>query len=280
MPGSLPGPAIVATGKAAAGSEAMKTRHTIWTGLLAALLLPGPGSLTLAAEVAPAVQEKFTKATALLKENRFAEALPVFQELAQQLPDSPGVLGNLGVVATKLGNHQLALQSRLRYLQLQPGDPAVMSAVMQNYQALGKIAERDAQRERIFKLWESLPAETKAQAKGYVRDDFTAGGTRFIATEFFEPFAPMYRAYRFDALDGEGKVIWFIALESGDSSTKVARELGNIGKSERIWSVDKYQERNHWSYGLMKSRPSYDTVRAMVVSVAEGKLAPMSSSSR
>lgn len=247
--------------------------------MVGVLMLAGAAAVQ-AGEVTEDIQAKFLRANELMRQKKFAEALPLLRELSVKVPDGPGIFGNLAIVATELGNHQLALDARLRYLQLRPNEPAEMGGVMLSYQALGRLKERDAQRDRIFALWASMPAAEKAKVKGYVRDQFNAGGLHFVVTEFFEPLAPVNRFYQFDAQDVARRTVYFFGLESGDATTNVARDLGNIGKTERIYSLDKYQDKTHSTYGLMKSRPSYDTVRGMVISAAEGRLPATSSSTR
>lgn len=261
----------------------MANWRDIQLGLTATLTLAAI-SVGWAGEVAPDAQAMFGKATVLIQEKKYAEALPLLRELALKMPDGPGVFGNLALVAMKLGNRELELQARLRYLELRPGEPREMAGVMQAYQALGKVKERDAQRERIFALWKSLPPADREKVKGYARDEFDAAGTHFVVTEYFEPAAPVNRVYRFDAVDASGRISYFFGLDSGDPTTNAARELSNIGKHERIYSLDRYETKgqvlNHATFGLMKAQPTYDTVRAMVIRVVEGRLPAISSSSR
>lgn len=261
----------------------MSTWRNLRFGVAAALVLAAspqawPG------EVSEDVQAKFSKATTLIQEKKFTEALPLLRELAVKVPDGPGIFGNLALVAHALGDRQLELQARLRYLELRPGDPKEMAGVMQAYQALGKLKERDAQREKIVALWNTLSPADKEKIKGYIRDEFDAAGMHFVVTEYLEPAAPVRLLYRFDVMDAAGKPAFIFGLESGDPTTNVARELGNIKPDERIYSLDRYETRGqasiHSTFGLMTKLPDYDTVRAMVVSAVEGRLPALSSSSR
>jgi hypothetical protein len=257
--------------------------RTLRLGILAAAALAA-GPLLQAAEPVPEIQQMFTKATSLIEQKKFAEALPLLRELALKVPDGPGIFGNLALVALRLGDRELELQARLRYLELRPGDPREMAGVMQAYQALGRLKERDAQRERIFTMWRALPAADREKVKGYDRDEFDAGGMHVIVTEYFEPAAPYNILYRFDAVDASRKTLYFFTLENGDATTNAAREMGSIRKDERIYSLDRYETRGqvntHSTFGLMTKRPDYDTVRTMVINAVEGRLPASSSSSR
>lgn len=236
------------------------------------------------AEAGSDVQALFAKANELLQEKKFAEALPLYQELAQKVPNGSGVFANMALAAEGMRDHELAVRARLRFLELRPDDPQQMGSLMGNYQALGKLAERDAQREKIFARWNALPPADKDRVKAYVRDEFDAGGVHFIVTEYFAPAAPVNRIYRFDAVDSARKILYFFGLETGDPTTNIARELGTIKKDERIYSLDRYETKgqmlHHASFGLMSRQPDYDTVRVMVVNAVEGRLPAASSSVR
>jgi hypothetical protein len=79
-------------------------------------------------------------------------------------------------------------------------------------------------------------------------------------------------------LDASHKPLYYYALESDDSTSTIAAELGQIGKNDRIYSLDKYDGQAHSTYQLLKALPTYGAVRASVISAVEGKLHPVSSS--
>lgn len=250
-------------------------------GMMAMLLCALMAASALPAEQAPdEAQDRFAQAAALLQENKPAEALPLLRELATTSPEAPGVFWNLGMAATSVGEKQLALDAWLRFRALRPADLQGMSKVVQAYQALGMTSERDAQREQILAWRAALPAEERAKVGSYVRDQFDAGGLHFVVEEYFEPASPLRHVYRFHAVDAQQKLAYYFALESNESTERMARQLGNIGPEERLFSLDRFEARSHATYTFLKGQPPYDVVRTMVLDAVEGRLRPVTSSTR
>ena len=225
-----------------------------------------------------AVQATFSSAVALLKADKFAEALPLLKELAVKAPDRPGVFWDLGIAATAVGDKQLALDAWLHYRDLKPDDVQALPKVIQGYQALGMTKERDSQRDRFLALRASLPAGERDKMAFYARDQFDAAGMHFVVLEYFEPHGPFGDLYRFEAVDSAHQPAYYFTLESDEKTTTTARQLGEIGKDERVYSLDKFEGRTHATFKLMRALPSYDTVRALVVDAAEGRIHPGASS--
>jgi tetratricopeptide (TPR) repeat protein len=268
--------------KAREGTQ-MATWRILRFGVLAVAAL-AMGSTLQAAEAPPELQEMFSRANQLIEQKNYAEALPLLRDLALKAPDASGVFNNLGLVALRLGDRELQAQSLQRYLELRPDEPQSMTRLMRAYQALGKVKERDAQRERIFTVWKALPAAEKEKTRDYLRDEFDVGEVHIMVIEIFEPAAPMNILYRFEAEDASRKPLYVFTLETGDSDTKFARERGTLRNDERIYSLDRYENNGqvsrHSTFGLMSKRPDYDAVRAMVVDAVEGRLRPVTSSTR
>lgn len=255
----------------------MKVRRGLMARWLCALVVtpawpaqPGPDE----------VQAQFAKAAALLQENKPAEALPLLRDLTTQAPEAAGVYWNLGMAATSVGEKQLALDAWLRFRALRPADLQGMSKVVQAYQALGMTRERDAQREQILAWRAALEQVERARITSYVRDQFDAGGLHFVVEEYFEPASPLRHVYRFHAVDAGQKLAYYFALESNESTEKMARQLGNIGPEERLFSLDRFESGGHATYTFLKGQPPYDVVRTMVLDAVEGRLRPVSSSTR
>ena len=244
--------------------------------LLVVTLLVGP--LARAGDAPDNVQTTFATAVALLQADKFAEALPLLRELARQAPDRPGVFWNLGIAATAVGEKQVALDAWLHYRDLKPDDAQAAARIIQSYQALGMTQERDAQRERLVALRASLPASEREKMPFYARDQFDAAGMHFVVLEYFEPHGPYGDLYRFEAVDAGHQLAYYFTIESDENTTAAARQLGEIRKDERIYSLDKFEGRTHSTFRLMNKLPPYDRIRAMVMDAAEGRIHPGASS--
>jgi tetratricopeptide (TPR) repeat protein len=262
----------------AMGGQGMHTRRFL-VGLWAWLACP----LLIAAEPPQDVQALFSRATTLMQNQQFAEAVPLLQAVTNQAPDRPGGFWNLGLAATAAGEKQLALDAWLHYHELKPDDPQGTARIIQAYQSLGMTRERDARCDELHAYWSALAPAEREKMPLFVRDQFDAGGTHFLVMEYFEPAAPLHHLYRFNALDSAQKIAYFFALESDDSTTQMAREMHQLGPEERMYSVDRFEQRAdvrlHATYALMKGRPTYDAVRALVIDSVEGRRKPGSSSS-
>lgn len=229
-----------------------------------------------AADIQEDVQTTFARATALMQVENYVDALLLLRDVADKAPDRPNVFWDLGTAAAAVGEKQLALKAWLHYRALAPNDLRVVSKLIQSYQALDMLKERDQQRDLLLVLRAALPAAEREKMAAYTRDQFDAAGAHIIALEYFEPQGPTRTLYKFQALDGTHKPIFYYALKSDDSTSTLAAEPNPIGKKDRIYSLDKYQGHAHWTYQLTSVRPTYDAVRANVIDAAEGKLPTVS----
>ena len=60
----------------------------------------------------------------------------------------------------------------------------------------------------------------------------------------------------------------------------MARELGEIGKKDRLYHLDWYAPNVHATYGFYKALLSYEDTRAAIVSTLSGEHHPMSQTQR
>jgi tetratricopeptide (TPR) repeat protein len=227
------------------------------------------------------VQAVFSRAAELVNSGHYAEALPLLKDLASQLPQSPGVFWNLGLAAAQSGDERLALRAYSRYHELMPDERRGSYKLIQTYQALGRLKERDRVREQLIAYRNALPSNERDQLTFYVRDQFDVAGQHFMVLEYFEPQSPMRLYYKFTSVDGNHKAIYNFTLTSGDTETTAVRQLGQIGAHDRLYGLDKNEDGKSTLYGLMKSLPSYDEVRSRVIDAVtdavEGKPIPKTS---
>ncbi len=143
---------------------------------------------------------------------------------------------------------------------------AAWRRLIQSYQALGMNEQRDSQRAAVLALRAALPPADRDKMVFFARDQFDAGGVHFVTLEYFEPHGRFHDLYHFDAADAAHKPAYYLAVENDESTTQVARELGEIGKEAQIYSLDRFDSNGtHSTLALLKALPSYDTLRAMVI---------------
>jgi len=224
------------------------------------------------------LQTTFAKAIALMQAENFVDALPLLRDVANKAPDRPNVFWNLGIAAAAAGDKQLALKAWLQYHTLEPNDLKGAGKLIQSYQALDMLKERDRERDILLTARAALPPADREKMPMYARDQFDVTGAHMIVFEFFDPHGTIRTYYKFQALDASHNPLYYYALESDDATSTIAAELRQIGKNDRIFSLDKYYGQSHWTYQLLTALPTYDAVRASVISAVEGKLHPISSS--
>jgi hypothetical protein len=130
-------------------------------------------------------------------------------------------------------------------------------------------------------LRKSSPSSDVAKAERFCREQWvTASGRKVLAFEYFDPQGARQKFLRFSVVDAAGKEDFYISLGSYDTTTEIARELGEISKSARTYHLDEYTETGHKTYAFFKMKPGYDEVRSNVVNILEGRMKPVSSSSK
>jgi tetratricopeptide (TPR) repeat protein len=251
----------------------------MWNTVRALLVVAVIGLGIAHATDAPAdVQAVFSRAAELVNGGHYTEALPLLKDLASQLPQSPAVFWNLGLAAAESRDERLALLAYSRYQELAPEERRGFYKLIQTCQALGRLKERDQVRAQLIAYRNALPPNERDQLAFYVRDQFDVAGQHFMVLEYFEPHSPMRLYYKFTSADSDHKAIYNFTLTSGDTETTAVRQLGHIGKDERLYGLDKNEDGKSTLYGLMKSLPSYDEVRSRVIDAVtdavEGKPIP------
>lgn len=157
---------------------------------------------------------------------------------------------------------------------LEPLDWRVRAKLVQVYQALGKMPERDKERNDLFAMWKSgQPSDLKEQGQ-YCRDQFEVNGKKVLAFEHFELKGERALRYVFSILnkteDGEA---YRISLGSYNATNAIwrARQNPKPKDDERLFHLDGYFGGIHATYGMFFPEPSYDDIRARVIKILETK---------
>lgn len=162
---------------------------------------------------------------------------------------------------------------------LDPEDWHARAGLIQIYQALGKLPERDAERAALFELRKRNPNSELAKQVEYCRDRFEAGGEQVLAFEHFELKGNYALRYVFRIIDESGyHAKYRLSLGSYDSTNAVWHEITKPKPkdTDRLFHLDGYYEWGHATYAMYFPEPSYDQVRATVIEVLEKKKQPMS----
>ena len=257
------------------------------TNLLLLLLLSATVAVTTSAQVTPTEQQQaqaeqaFETANSLMEQRKYGEALARYKEALAVLPSDPAILFNGGLAAFSGRDYATAADLWKRGKAADPLDWHLRAKLIQAYQALGKLTERDRERRELFEMWKSgRPNELKTQVE-YCRDQFEVKGKKVMAFELFELKGERPLRYVFSILnsteDGEE---FRISLGSYDLTVAIWRETTKPKPKddERLFHLDGYFKWGHATYGFYAPEPSYDQVRARVVQILEGEGKPISSS--
>ena len=242
--------------------------------LVAAFGLAAPA---FAADKTP--QEKFADVVTLMNSGKFAEAIPILEDLKANYPTET-VFWNLGLSATEVGDNAKALQAWLGYRNVAPDSWQGRAKLVQTYQALGDIDARDRERDALVALWKAGTNAPLSAQTLYCRDQFKQDGRKVLALEYFNPSGPKMVVYSFNVLNDAGQADFRISLGSYDNTNQVALELGERPKDKRLYHLDLYRAGMHETHGFFIGQPSYDDTRRLVVDVLTGKNKPISSSTK
>lgn len=241
-------------------------------------------NVTISAQQPSAQQEgqaqtSFEIGNSLLERGKHTEALIHYKQALAILPKDPAILFNAGLAAFSAKDFTLASDLWQQLKAVEPQDWHGRSKLIQVYQALGKTAERDKEREELFAMWKSgKNAELKERFQ-YCRDQFEVNGKKVMAFEHFELKGDRALRYVFSILnkteDGEE---YRISLGSYRITDAIWRETRKPKPKddERLFHLDGYYPNRHVTYGMFFPEPTYDETRAKVIKILEGNGNPIS----
>lgn len=222
----------------------------------------------------------FKTATELMGKKDYKRAIPYLTRVQTDLPVDSSVLWNLGLAFAAIGEHAKAIETWQSYRKIAPDDWQARTKLVQSYQALGDVKERDEEIKSLYEYQKNSSDPKVNSAERFCREQAVMGKRSVYVFEYFSPSGDQKQFLRFCVLNKKGDVDYYISLGSYDSTTEIARELGEIAKDQRLYHLDEYTDNRHSTYAFFKTKPEYEEVRSMVLSVLEGKLKPTSGATR
>lgn len=234
-------------------------------------------------------QQAEAKVIASLEAHDFPSALIGAKAILAANPGSPKANKLVGVVLLDQHKPAVALPYFQKALQLSPDDPTVNALLLQSYAEAGDKARRDQQIAVLRHYHDDGQNPVFAQIPSFLIETIPVGNKTVQASEFYTPSGQFHFYYRFNIFDASGHMQSFIALESDDADQPTfAREHPILAsRGQRRFSLDGYARAADGKvtqalYMYFNGKPSYDTVRNLVVKlVQEGKepvSAPVSAS--
>jgi tetratricopeptide (TPR) repeat protein len=226
----------------------------------------------------PASQNDFTKANELCDQQRYQEALPLYIKSLEQYPDQPAVIWNTAVAAQLCQQWELALQAWKSMQKLEPDNWKIQAKLIQVYQGMDKVSERDQQRADLLAYQKANPLKVKEPS--FCRDQFEVAGKRVLAFENFDFSGPRRVRYTFRVANLDtGEKDFLLSLGSYDFTTEFAKRSGEIKADQRIYHLDYYAKGEHRTYAFAPEEPSYETTKQWIGEILAGTRKPITSSS-
>jgi tetratricopeptide (TPR) repeat protein len=223
----------------------------------------------------------FDAANALMEQSKYAEALVRYKEALALAPDESALLFNGGLAAYQSKDFETAASLWQHLTKVDASDWHARAKLIQAYQALGKLPERDAARAELFKKWQSGENAELSKQFEYCREQFEVNKYKVMAFEYFELKGDRALRYVFSILNESGDDEDFrISLGSYELDNAIWRETTKPEPKpgERLFHLDGYFKWGHATYGMFAREPSYEEMRSSVVKILEDKVKPVSTS--
>ncbi len=236
--------------------------------------LPLVAVVLLGTANARAANEDFS---ALMDAGRYPEAAETGNARAKAAPDDPAALFNAGLTNALAGQPDVALPLFRRVLTIERNDFLAAAKIVQCLQALKDEAELGKAIAQVREIRDRLATAGDKSPAFFTREQFATDGKNLLVQEHFELTGDRAIKWAFLMVDAKGAVIRRISLGSSDSTTRIAREMGEISADQRIWHLDEYEGASHFSLAFYKECPTYAETRAKVIERLAGKVEPLSS---
>lgn len=229
--------------------------------------------------VPPEVLDAFSAGNALMDEKKYCEALTRYKQGLTSSPDDTSLLYNGGLAAFECKQYAVAVDLWTHLKALDQSDWQTRAKLIQAYQALGKLTERDAERTALFDLRKQDSSGDLAKKVEYCRDQFETSGEKVMAFEYFELKGERALRYVFIIIDeSKREEKYRLSLGSYDTTNKFWHETTKPRpkKTDRLFHLDGYYDWGHATYGMYFPEPSYDEVRTAVIEVLKKNKNPVS----
>lgn len=226
--------------------------------------------------VSDETKANFQAAIGYMQKRKFSEAVRLFEDVLKEY-ESPAVLWNYGIATGEIGDHGKSLKIWKRYMKIVPEDWRAKAKLIQSYQALNQLPQRDQEIAKLTKAWKTTNDTRFKQVNKFCREQFYFNNTKFFVFEYFNPQGDKQVFYEFIATDDTGRPAYRISLGSYQFTNQIAWETGDLPRNKRLYHLDRYENNSHQTYSFFEGKPTYDEVRAIITNILQGKLKPTSS---
>jgi len=194
-----------------------------------------------------------------------AEILAAAEKALETEPTKRAALADAATASAALKDYQKSLGYWKRLREVAPQNWEIREKYICACEAAGDTKQRDAEIAALRELRKSGDDPDLAKRKGFVRDVFQVDDVTVSVFEYYELIGEQPFVWRFSGKKGKEDLPFIIALETDNADTESARESGEIGKDERIYSIDQYyKDGSEGVFTMYKSKPEYAEVKKIV----------------
>ena len=187
----------------------------------------------------------------------------------EQAPSSTPVLWNAAICSKLTSDFEAAADYFQRFRDLRPEHFPVWSNLVQVYQAKGDLALRDQARRDLI-AYKNVSEDPEIRSLPvYVREWFRTAQHEVFGLEYFELEGDFALRYVFHVNGIDGDLDYKISLGSYKFTNQVERESGRLPEGVRLFHLDAYRNRDHFTLAFYEGEPSYDEIRPVVIKVIE-----------
>jgi len=210
---------------------------------------------------------------ALASQRKFAEAVELLETVESESPGHSKILWNLALMSAEAEQHEKALKYWVKLSAVEPQNMHVQSKIIQAYQALDRIADRDQAIAKILAMHKDNVDPEFIKRNTFCREQYSVGDWKVFVFQFFDPGSKNKLFYRYTVTDTKGEERFRLSLGSYQTTTDILRELGEIPADGRIYHLDYYENSKHSTYGMFNKQPSYDELRDKVKTIIKDLIA-------
>lgn len=195
-----------------------------------------------------------------------------FLAAVEQIPDDVDTNYNLGQLYQNSGQHDSAIKQFEKVVELEPTDWRAIAKLVQENEAIGETAARDAAIEKIYAIWRSNVSEELSEQGFYIREQRHLENGKLYVLEYFELKGERARKIVFKLQDQQtGEAKFEVSLGSYEATTEFARASGSVGPDERVFHLDGYAPNgSHYTYAFFNSMPTYETIKEIALKALAG----------
>lgn len=246
---------------------------------------PAPQAAAVS-DLTPEQQNLFDQGGKLFQQQHYAEVIPLFEQLLQQLkPHSPQailVTKYLAESAINSDKRDLAL-SWIKPLAADANDGQVAGLLARIYAETGQKQLRDAEIAHLIDLHQRAVNPIMAHMQTILLERVVTENGSLRIWYSLEPWGRFKTHLWVRIYDKNGQELRRIALESSDfdQPTFAKQHPDLAAKGVRIFTLDGYSvpvknadgttSGAHSTYDFFQGKPDYDELREQIVAIANGK---------